>query len=123
MEIYKTTITSIGPIAREMLEAKMLIIFNNNAPEELGEMCYFHTVDELKKDIEPGDLVYLGDIPYTVTAVGSVANQTMRTMGHCTLCFNGADVTQISGQIELEAKGVEPNLSVGDKIRITRGES
>ncbi|NLN97219.1 MAG: PTS glucitol/sorbitol transporter subunit IIA [Eubacteriaceae bacterium] len=122
MEIYRTTITSIGPIAKEMLEAKMLIIFNNNAPAELGEMCYLHTIDELKSDIKVGDQVHLGDTFYTVTAVGSVANQTMRTMGHCTLCFNGAEVTQIPGQIELEAKGIEPNLSVGDEIRITRGE-
>jgi len=123
MELYRTTITSIGPIAKEMLEAKLLIIFNNNAPAELGEMCYLHTIEELKNDIEVGDRVYLGDTFYTVKAVGSVVNQTMRTMGHCTLCFNGAEVAQIPSQIELEAKDIEPNLSVGDEIRITRGDS
>ncbi|WP_353626499.1 PTS glucitol/sorbitol transporter subunit IIA, partial [Bacillus sp. JCM 19041] len=37
--IYRTTVTKMGPSAGDFLEEKMIILFKDNAPEELAEFC------------------------------------------------------------------------------------
>lgn len=114
---YKATVTGIGEMAIHLLEGRMLIVFNENAPEELKDYSILHTIENLEDDVVPGDTIAFGDQVYSVTAVGDEANFTLRSMGHCTLCFNGAAATELPGQIELAGDDM-PTIDVGMTIEI-----
>lgn len=110
-------ITGFGQLAFDFLEENMLIVFDENAPEELAEISALHTHCDLEKDITVGDIVKLGNKVYTVTAVGSEANQTFKSMGHCCLMFTGNDAVALPGQIELKGDG-NPDLKIADAFEI-----
>lgn len=115
---YRSKITGIGELAFELLEENdSLIIFNDNAPEELAEISFLHTISEFQEEIAVGDSILLGDQVYTVTAVGYEALHTLRELGHCTFRFSGKDQVELPGQIELEGPG-RPNMKIGDMIVI-----
>ncbi|MPW25119.1 PTS sorbitol transporter subunit IIA [Alkalibaculum sp. M08DMB] len=117
---YNVKITKIGDMALDFLSEDMLIIFNNNAPEELAEISVLHEISELKEEVVVGDKFTLGDDVYTVTAVGYEANQTLKKMGHCSLKFDGADAPQLPGCIHLKGEN-NPNIKVGKNITIEKG--
>lgn len=114
---YKTTITGIGEMALEFLEQNMLIVFNENAPDELKELSVLHTITTLDKDVKVGDVVLFGDDSYVVTAVGDEANHTLRAMGHCTFKFTGKDTVQLPGHIELSGEKL-PTPEIGKHFEI-----
>lgn len=115
---YQSKITGIGDLAFELLEESGgLIIFNENAPEELAEVSFLHTIAEFEEEIQVGDTLELGDQMYTVTAVGEEAFHTLKELGHCTLRFSGQNAVNLPGQIELRGNGV-PKLKIGDMITL-----
>jgi len=115
--MYKSKITEIGSLANELITEGMLIVFNDNAPLALREMSILHTIEVLNHQVKVDDIVVFGEKEYLVTAVGHEANETLETMGHCTFCFNGSDMAQIPGQIELMGEGV-PFVEVGFDFHI-----
>lgn len=115
--MYKSKITEIGPMAEEFVEAGMLIVFNDNAPEALREMSVLHSIEAFTNPVKVDDIVVFGEKEYLVTAVGHEANETFETMGHCTFCFNGAEEVKIPGQIELLGEG-KPIVEVGFDFHI-----
>ena len=119
MEKYCATVTAIGPEALSLLEADMLIIFNNNAPPELAEITVMHTIEELKADVEKGDIVTLGGHDYEVIFVGSEANYTLREMGHCTfyIYHEGIEYRELPGYMVLKCDE-QPTFEIGQRIAI-----
>lgn len=120
---YSSTITGWGPDALSFLEdeeCNFLILFNENAPEELAEIAVLHTSSELHADPAPGDTMMICGKAYDVTAVGEEAKQTLRELGHCTLSFKGGTEPERPGCIMLE--GEEPllaaDVAVGGTIEI-----
>ena len=83
--IYQTTITRIGASAIDALSDQMLITFREGAPADLEEYCFIHCHGELKGALHPGLQFSLGQHRYPVTAVGSVAEDNLRELGHVTL--------------------------------------
>jgi len=114
---YKTTITNIGDMVAEFIEQGSVIVYNDNAPQELRELAVAHTIATLEKDVSIGDVVICGDKDYVVTAVGSEANETLRSMGHCTLSFGGADSAELPGYLELKGDGM-PQIKIEDKFEV-----
>ena len=114
---YKSTVTEIGPMVQDCIGEKMIIVFNDNAPAALREMAVLHSIEEMEKDIAVNDIIAIGGQEFVVTAVGSEANETFRTLGHCTFCFNGGDTAKIPGHIELLGEGM-PEITVGCTIEI-----
>ncbi|NLG92650.1 MAG: PTS glucitol/sorbitol transporter subunit IIA [Clostridiales bacterium] len=114
---YKSTVTGIGESVAEFMEAGFIIIFNNNAPQEMADLAVLHTIENLSEDVKVGDTFVISGKQYTVTAVGGEANYTLREMGHCTLKFDGNDTAELPGHIELKGDGV-PTVKVGDTIEI-----
>ncbi|MCW3208711.1 PTS glucitol/sorbitol transporter subunit IIA [Escherichia coli] len=82
--IYQTTITRIGASATDALSDQMLITFREGAPADLEEYCFIHCHGELKGALHPGLQFSLGQHRYPVTAVGSVAEDNLRELGHVT---------------------------------------
>lgn len=114
---YKTKIVGIGELAQDFLEEKILIVFNENAPAELAEISVRHTIAPLEQDVKVGDVVLFGENEYVVTAVGDEANSTLKSMGHCTLSFNGYDKPMLPGHIELSGECI-PSPKIGDVFEI-----
>ena len=114
---YKTTITKLGDTYGEIFEQGMVVVFNENAPEELADLSAIHTPAKLPKDVTPGDEVVLGNKRYAVTAVGSEANYTLGKMGHCTFVFTGDDKAELDGHIVLKGNGL-PDIVPGSAFEI-----
>lgn len=120
---YGTKITGWGEDALgflELEECNFIIIFNDNAPEELAEIAVLHEKAELRVDPAVGDTVIIGSKVFDITAVGDEALHTLRTLGHCTLSFKGGSEPERPGCIMLE--GSEPleasDIKIGAVIEI-----
>ncbi len=120
---YVTKVTGWGEDALGFLELEdcnFIIIFNNNAPAELAEIAVLHEKAELKADPAVGDTVIIGSKAFDITAVGSEALHTLRTLGHCTLSFKGGSEPERPGCIMLEGgEALTPDdIKVGAAIEI-----
>ena len=114
---YKTTVTKLGESYGDILEQGMVVVFNENAPEELAELSALHTKAALPSDVKPGDEVVLGNKRYAVTAVGAEANYTLKKMGHATFVFTGDNKAELDGHIVLKGNGM-PDLKSGSPFEI-----
>ncbi|WP_241722917.1 PTS glucitol/sorbitol transporter subunit IIA [Raoultella sp. HC6] len=99
--IYQTTITHIGASATMALEDRMLITFREGASADIEEYCFIHNHGELVGSLAPGAELQLGDRRYPVTAVGDVAEQNLRELGHITLRFDGHRVAEFPGTVHV----------------------
>ena len=102
---YRSKITGNGPDAFAFLgdpDTNFIIIFNNDAPPALAELCVLHEPAELLADIVPGDTFMIANKVFTASAVGSEANATLKGLGHCTLDFKGGAEAERPGCIMLE---------------------
>lgn len=121
---YSSKITGNGPDAFAFLgdpDTNFIIIFNDDAPPALAELCVLHETAELKADVEVGDTVVIAEKVFTVSAVGSEANATLRGLGHATLDFKGGPEPERPGCIMLEADSaglVAADLVAGATIEI-----
>lgn len=116
MEVnYQVTITQIGAIAQEALADAMLILFKQGAPSDVADYCFIHSHDDLKQEVKVGDRLQLGEFSYAVTAVGEVASENLRQLGHISLFFDGEENAQFPGAIHLKGE-IPINLSVGEQI-------
>lgn len=120
---YQSTITGFGPEAFEFLSEKLdlnfIIIFNEDAPEELAELSILHSTAELAAAPVKGDTLKIGPFTYEITAVGTEAAHTLEELGHCTLMFDPAEEAFRPGCIMLKGEPVDKEgLKVGDTIEI-----
>ena len=99
--IYQTTITHIGASAAMALDEQMLITFREGAPADIEEYCFIHNHGELSGALLPGAELQLGELRYPVTAVGDVAEQNLRELGHITLRFDGQPQAEYPGTVHV----------------------
>ena len=118
---YEATVTAIGPYVAEFIDHNILVLFGTNAPEELAEFAILHDGKDLKGDLAAGDFVYLGDDQFQILAVGEVANNNLKNLGHLILKFNGETEPEMPGDVCVESKPL-PEINEGLKIRIESGE-
>lgn len=100
--IYQTTITRIGQSAADALSDQMLITFREGAPADIEEFCFIHCHGELNGKLKAGGQLELGKARYAVTAVGDVAEQNLRELGHITLRFDGQPRAEYPGTVHVE---------------------
>ncbi|WP_312952220.1 PTS glucitol/sorbitol transporter subunit IIA [Superficieibacter sp.] len=105
--IYQTTITQVGQSAAEALTDNMLITFREGAPTDIVEFCFIHCHGELTGRLQPGARFELGDRQYDVTAVGDVAEQNLRELGHITLRFDGEHEAEYPGTVHVTGPAPE----------------
>ena len=83
--IFHTTITQIGGCARDALLDNMLITFREGAPADIEEFCFIHRHGATAGELQVGGVMELAQQRYAITAVGSVATQNLRELGHITV--------------------------------------
>lgn len=119
---YATTVTSIGPMVEQFLEQGMLILFGENAPEELHDFCALHRPDIAVGGIRSGDQLLLDGMPLSILAVGEVADENLIALGHVSLKTNGQTTAPLPGDVCLEK--VDLFLHEGSRLEIiSLGES
>lgn len=117
MKKFEAVVTAIGDMVEEFIEQKMIILFDESAPQELREISVVHRGRKLMEDVVPGDVLYLGRVSFKVTAVGDVANKNLAKIGHVCLKFDGKTTPELPGNIHLEEKQI-PMPKVGEEILI-----
>lgn len=82
-QYYASTVASIGADATEMLDGGVVIFFGDPCPQELAEVSIVHepTIPP-QRDPRPGDVLRVGGSAVTLTAVGELAGENLRTLGH-----------------------------------------
>lgn len=100
--------------------ANFIILFDNNAPEELVEFSVLHTQASCGEDPAVGDTMMVCDKAFTITAIGSEALHTLRELGHCTLSFKGGDTAERPGCIMLrgDVPFTKDDVKKGAVIRV-----
>lgn len=100
--------------------ANFIIIFNDDAPEELVEFSVLHRDANYSEDPVVGDTVIVCDKAFTITAIGDEALHTLRSLGHCTLSFKGGDTPERPGCIMLQGDVplVKDDMKTGATIEI-----
>jgi PTS system glucitol/sorbitol-specific IIA component len=119
---YEMHVVEIGPLVSEFIAAKILVFFETGAPPELAEFSILHEPSDFFIDVEPGDSIVFDEQGYRVTAVGTVANQNIRALGHLIMKANGRTEPELPGDVCVEDKELPP-IKVGTTIRIIAGES
>ncbi len=114
--IYQTMITKVGEFAEEALIENMFITFKQSVPKDLEDYCFIHKHGELLCDVKAGDLLQVDGKDYPITAVGSVASNNLKELGHVTFRFDSATEAEYPGTIHLN--GNVPTLGVNTTLVI-----
>lgn len=118
---YHATVTAIGELASEFIAEGILVFFSTTAPEELQEHAVVHdNTSGQTEDVQVGDIIAIGDHEFPVLAVGSVANENLRNLGHLVLKFNGSHEAEMQGDVNVPEQAI-PDITPGTRIEI-RGE-
>lgn len=115
---YQSVVTFIGPMVDEFLSSGILVLFGEQAPEELRDFAIIHDGKDLLEPVTAGDKVEIGGTPFQILAVGEVANDNLANLGHLVLKFNGEPTVEMPGDVCLEAMTIPP-VKIGDVLRIT----
>lgn len=117
---YSTKVQALGPMVKDFINEKMMIIFNENAPAELRDFCVLHRGNQLDDTVKVGDTLHLGDHAYKVVFVGSQVQKNLKDLGHITIRFNGnSEGESLEGSLYVEDKpAVIPQP--GEEIYLTR---
>lgn len=113
--LYSLLITAVGRYVSSSLEEQRLILFSDTISADIAMYCAVHQASELTAKILSGQIMKLNDAIYLVTAVGDVATENLKQLGHITLSFDGAVVAELPGTVHLS--GTPPrNIQPGDRI-------
>jgi PTS system glucitol/sorbitol-specific IIA component len=115
--IYKTKVKSIGELVNSFIAEKIIILFGDKAPQELKDFCYNIELVNINGEIYAGQKFYINNEAFEITSVGSAVQHNLATLGHITLCFNGAVSPELPGTLYLENKKI-PKIELGSEIKI-----
>lgn len=115
--IYELQVTAVGPLVEEFTAAGMWVFFREGAPEELVEFALLHQAESPQAVVKPGCVMEIDTRRYIVTAVGDVANENIKNLGHLVLKANGATEPEMPGDVCIEAQPL-PEPTVGTQLRI-----
>jgi glucitol/sorbitol PTS system EIIA component len=117
---YVSEVVTVGELADQFFEAGIMVLFGEDAPEELADFSIIHRPTVTDGGIAPGDRIHLGSEVVTVLAVGSVADENLVNLGHLSLKRNGEHEAALPGDVCCD-EGQIPRLQRGDEIRIVGG--
>ncbi|WP_422448868.1 PTS glucitol/sorbitol transporter subunit IIA [Thermoanaerobacterium sp. DL9XJH110] len=117
--IYETEVTEKGSNMDELRSEKIIILFKDDAPEELRNYCVLHNKNMLKEEIKTGYTLEINDKSYKITAVGELVNKNLAELGHISICFTGKEIAELPGSLYVEGNEL-PEIKKGDVIRIKK---
>lgn len=118
-KVYETVVTKLGANVPDFYQEKMLILFKDNAPQELLDYCVLHNLNSLYDDIKEGDILKINEKEFKITAVGDLVNKNLRDLGHICIKFDGNKIAELPGSLYAEDRDI-PNINIGDSIIVER---
>lgn len=96
----KTIVQEVGILVPTFKEDNIVILFGPQAPKELREMSVIHEFEELTEEpLKEGGTIHFGDESFTITAVGSLANQNLKELGHISIYFKEPEGDVLPGSV------------------------
>ncbi len=118
--IYETKVKELGSLVESFLEENMMILFKDNAPDELRDYCVLHDGNVLTEKVTAGDVFCIGEKEYEIVFVGDQVQKNLQDLGHITIRFNGNEEGEsLEGSLYVEKKSVALP-AIGDEIKIIR---
>lgn len=116
--VYESTFIAVGTSARESLDDNFIITFGEGAPQDVADYCFIHRTEVNDGGaFDAGSVLALGEKEYPVTAVGSVARENLRDLGHITVRFDGGAEAEFPGTVHV-AGSTPASIEPGQKFRI-----
>jgi len=116
--VYESTFIAVGTSARESLDDNFIITFGEGAPQDVADYCFIHRTEVNEGGaFDAGSVLAIGEKEYPVTAVGSVARENLRDLGHITVRFDGAAEAEFPGTIHV-AGSTPASIEPGQKFRM-----
>jgi len=115
---YNSKIVALGEMVDELItDTNSLIFFNEDILDDLlKEISVLHTVATVEEEIKKGDTLVIGENKFEITAVGHIAQNTFKEIGHCTIKFDSLEEVELPGEIQV--KGDIPKVNIGDVLQI-----
>ncbi len=124
VELYfRSEVRSVGDEAPGLVDGGVAIFFGDPCPEELAELSIVHSMVQVdpQRDPRPGDTLRVGDCVLTISAVGEIAGDNLRKLGHIVVYTNPApDQNLLPGAIH--ALGTLTIPTVGGSITLSAGD-
>lgn len=103
-KIFEAKVLKVGPEAAGMIkDANMLILFGEEAPEDLAEYCYKIDNKDLSGSITAGGRLVIDHQEFPITAVGDVVEKNLKNLGHITISFDGSSEGSLPGTLHVQA--------------------
>ena len=101
MNMYRSIVKEVGALALSFEEEKVTILFGPQAPQELKEVSIIHEFEEVSSDepIKEGGTLRVDDQEFTITAVGSAANNNLKELGHISIYFSEPSEQVLPGAV------------------------
>ena len=104
-KIFEAKVIQVGPEAQNMIQdANMLILFGEEAPEELAEYCFKIDNKDLLGSIQKGGKLVVDSEEYLITAVGNVVEKNLTGLGHITISFDASEEGSLPGTLHVAAE-------------------
>lgn len=114
---YETVVNKIGTMVEEIKTENMLILFGEEAPDELRDFSLSININPINESFVVGDDIFIGEARYKITAIGEAVETNLSTLGHITLNFNGAKEAELPGTLYLEEQSIA-DVKPGTKIKV-----
>lgn len=99
--IYQLNVIHVGQYVAEYLKENKIILFSHPVPQDIKYYCVVHQPSELKQTLQPGFKLYINQNEYNITAVGDVATENLKQLGHITLSFDNKEIAELPGMVHL----------------------
>jgi PTS system glucitol/sorbitol-specific IIA component len=106
---YRSRILRLGEEVRDLVSGDVLILFAEPVPPQLESVSAIHApATELGRSISVSDRVRLGATELEITAVGSVAADNLRRLGHVVLYGERGATDLLPGALHVRGRLVAP---------------
>lgn len=104
-KIFEAKVIQVGPEAQNMIQdANMLILFGEEAPEDLAEYCFKIDNKDLLGSIQKGGKLVVDSEEYLITAVGNVVEKNLTGLGHITISLDASEEGSLPGTLHVAAE-------------------
>ena len=115
-ELYRATVTRIGPDAKEMMDAGVFILFGEPVPPALADMSVVHDkAPGGDTDLRVGDRLRLGGVEIVLDEVGHLAAHNLAELGHSVVYLNMPKQKLLPGAMKGSAASM-PAPVAGDEV-------
>lgn len=112
---FEGTVINLGASAKDFVEENMIIFFHEDAPAYLADFCYLIKPEDGDYSINVGDRLVIDGVEFPITAIGDVAIENFKALGHLTVRFDGASEAAQPGTMHVE--GLIPDINAGSKVQ------